>query len=198
MIQTAAAALAGQWAKDGVIQAADTEAYQYGLELMLSTLMNIAVMLGLSIAAGHAWLFVPYLAAFIPLRLSAGGYHAKRHSGCILFNAGTYFAGLSVMILLPTQATAILCIMESCFSLVVIVLFAPVPAKNKPLSAREHKRNRRISLSLGFLFLTLCVLFYSSNALAFIWSRMVFCGQAAATMLLMVEKIVSAINDLSI
>lgn len=194
MIQTTAAALAKQWARNGIIHAEDTEAYQYGLELMLSTLLNIAVMFGLSLAIGHAWLLVPYLAAFIPLRLSAGGYHAKHHVSCILFNAGIYFAGLSAVIMLPAQTAAILCIMESSLSLVMIVLFAPVPAKNKPLSARERKRNRRLSLGLGFMLLALCVLFYHSNVLAFTGCRMVFCGQAAATILLILEKASSALT----
>lgn len=198
MIRAAAVALSKLWAKNGVIHEADIEAYQYGLELMLSTLINIAVMIGLSIAFGNIWLFIPYLAAFIPLRLSAGGYHAKHHVSCILFNAGVYFAGLSAVIMLPAQTAAILCLMESSLSLVMIVLFAPVPAKNKPLSARERKRNRRLSLGLGFMLLVLCVLFYHSNVLAFTGCRMVFCGQAAAMILLILEIVTTAIGNLSI
>ena len=65
MIRAAAVALSKLWAKNGVIHEADIEAYQYGLELLLSTILNIAVMLGLSIAFRNVWLFIPYLAAFI-------------------------------------------------------------------------------------------------------------------------------------
>lgn len=194
MIQMTAASLAEQWARSGIIHAEDTAAYQYGLELMLSTPLNIAVMFGISIAIGHAWLLVPYLAAFIPLRLSAGGYHAKHHLSCILFNAGIYFAGLSAVIMLPTQAIAIFCIIESSLSLAVIVLFAPAPAKNKPLSERERKRNHQISLGLGLVLLILCALFYYSGVLAVTGCRMVFCGQAAAMTLLILEKVSSAVT----
>lgn len=186
------------WAKNSVIPANEMDAYQYGLELLLSTAANIAVMVILSAAAGHPWFFIPYIAAFIPLRLAAGGYHAKHHVSCILFNAGVYFAGLSAVIMLPAQTAAILCLMESSLSLVMIVLFAPVPAKNKPLSARERKRNRRLSLGLGFMLLVLCVLFYHSNVLAFTGCRMVFCGQAAAMILLILEIVTTAIGNLSI
>ncbi len=129
MIQSAAVALAKQWAKNGVIHEADIEAYQYGLELMLSTLINIAVMIGLSIAFGHVWLFIPYLAAFIPLRLSAGGYHAKHHLSCILFNAIVYFASLVAVNMLKEPVAILACIIESCVSLILIFLFAPVPAR---------------------------------------------------------------------
>ena len=74
MIQRATASLAKLWAKNGVIPANEMDAYQYGLELLLSTAANIAVMVILPATAGHPWFFIPYLAAFIPLRLSAGGY----------------------------------------------------------------------------------------------------------------------------
>lgn len=184
MIQSAAVALAKQWAKNGVIHEADIEAYQYGLELMLSTLINIAVMIGLSIAFGHVWLFIPYLVAFIPLRLSAGGYHAKHHLSCILFNAIVYFASLVAVNMLKEPVAILACIIESCVSLILIFLFAPVPARNKPLSTAERKRNRHTSLGLGFLFLILCMLFYYTQILEFTWCKILFCGQAAATLLL--------------
>lgn len=189
MIHSAAVALAKEWAKNGVIQEADTEAYQYGLELMLSTLINVAVMIGLSIVFGRTWLFIPYLLAFIPLRISAGGYHAKHHLSCILFNAIVYFTSLVAVTKLLTPTAILACIMESCVSLALIFFFAPVLAKNKPLSAAERKRNRYIALSLGFLFLILCMLFYYTQFLDFTWCRILFCGQANATILMIAEKL---------
>lgn len=190
MIQAVAAALSRLWAKNGVIPNEDIETYQYGLELLLSTTVNIAVMLSLSIVVGHAWLCVPYLAAFVPLRLSAGGYHAKHHFSCILFNAVFYFASLGAVNALSAPAANLACILESCFSLAVIFLFAPVPAKNKPLSAREQKRNQRVSLALGFLLLVLCAVFYNAHVLSLAWCKMLYCGQAAVTILAIVEKLI--------
>lgn len=184
MIQSAAEALAKQWAKNGVIHQADIEAYQYGMELMLSTLINIVVMIGLSIAFGHIWLFIPYLAAFIPLRLSAGGYHAKHHLNCILLNAIAYFTSLVAVSVLKEPVAILACIIESGVSLILIFLFSPVPARNKPLSTEERKMNRHISLGLGFLFLILCMLFYYTQILALTWCKILFCGQTTATLLL--------------
>lgn len=189
MIQAVAAALSRLWAKNGVIPNEDIETYQYGLELLLSTTVNLAVMLGLSIAVGHAWLCIPYLASFVPLRLSAGGYHAKHHFSCILFNTLFYFASLVAVNALSAPAANLACILESCFSFAVIFLFAPVPAKNKPLSAKEQKRNRRVSLAQGFLLLILCVVFYNAHVLSLAWCKMLYCGQAAATILLVAEKV---------
>lgn len=194
MIQAAAAAIVRLWAKTDVILEADAEAYQYGLELLFSTILNIAVMFGLSIAFGHVWLFVPYIVAFIPLRIFAGGYHANYHLSCILLNTIVYLVCLIAVNMLPTPVVILACIIESCFSFAMIFQFAPVPAKNKPLSVKEYKRNRHISLALGFLFLILCVLFYSIHVLEFRWCRMLYCGQAAATTLLILGKITTAAN----
>lgn len=122
MIQRAAASLAKLWAKNGVIPANEMDAYQYGLELLLSTTANIAVMVILSAAAGHPWFFIPYLAAFIPLRLSGGGYHAKHHLSCILFNAVAYGVSLMIGTMLAPSAAIVSCFLESCLSLAVFFL----------------------------------------------------------------------------
>lgn len=192
MIQTVAAALAEIWAKIGVINATEAEAYRYGVELMLSTILNLVIMLAISIGAGHAFLLIPYLAAFIPLRITAGGYHAKHHYSCMLLNAVMYSLGLFLADKLKEQAAIPLCFLECCFSLIVISLFSPVPARNKPLRAKEQKRDRQFSLFLGFMLLFLCVLFYSCDALASAWSKVFFCGQAASTVLLLKEIVSSA------
>lgn len=185
MIRAAAVALSELWARNGVIAAEDAEAYQYGLELLFSTVLNIVLMVVISIAAGHAWLFIPYLVAFIPLRLSAGGYHAMHHFSCIAFNTLVYSAGIVAASRLSAPGAVLACILVSGLSLVLIFLFAPVPAVNKPLSKKEHGRNRKISLALGFLLLLLCMILYFTNGLCSMWSKMMYCGQAVA-MLLMV------------
>jgi accessory gene regulator B len=189
MIRKAAVYLSKLWAESGVIPAGEEDAYQYGIELLFSTALNVIVMIFLSVVTGNTWLFIPYLIAFIPLRIFAGGYHAKHHYSCILFNAFVYFASLIAVNSLSTQTAVLACIIESCVSLALIFFLAPVPAKNKPLSTAEQKRNRYIALSLGFLFLILCMLFYYKQILELSWCRILFCGQASATILMIAEKL---------
>ena len=189
MIQSAATAIAKQWARNGIIHTEDREAYQYGVELLLSTLLNVVAMLSISIVIGDTWLFVPYLGSFIPLRLSAGGYHAKNNLCCILLNASIYIVGLTAVLLVPTYLFAPLCIAECCLSLVVSIVFAPVSARNKPLTTSEYKRNRRLSLALESLLLIVCLLLFYCDTLSYTMHRMIFCGQAASTTLIILEKL---------
>ena len=195
MIRTVASVITQQWIGNSIISVEDSEAYQYGLELVLSTLLNVGIMFALSIAIGHTWLFVPYLISFIPLRLRAGGYHAQHHSSCILFNAVTYFVWLIAAIVLPEQAATCLCVMECGFSLMFVSLFAPVPARNKPLSEMERRRNRQISIGINSILLVLCILSYYGDALTSIGLRMLFYGQAASTVSLLFERVLCTVAE---
>jgi accessory gene regulator B len=191
MIRKIAVACAEQWAKSGVIDKADIESYQYGMELAISTLLNLSIMIIVSAALGHPLLFIPYLVAFIPLRLSAGGYHAKHHLTCILFNALIYLVGITAVFELSVLTAKLSCIIGACISLAIAFLFAPIQARNKPLSPIEIRRNRNISICLEVILLVLCMLFYYTNLLEISWCKMLYCGQAAATMLLIMEKLAS-------
>lgn len=195
MIRTVASVITQQWVGNSIISAEDSEAYQYGLELVLSTLLNIAAMFALSIAIRHTWLFVPYLTSFIPLRLHAGGYHAQHHSSCILFNSVTYFVWLIAAIVLPEQIAMCLCVIECSLSLMFVFLFAPVPARNKPISEMERRRNRQISIGISSILLVLCGLSYYGDALTSIGLRMFFFGQAASTMSLLFERVLCTVAE---
>lgn len=188
MIRSIAIALAKHWAANGVIGESDKETYQYGLELLISTFINLVIMIGISIAFGHPLIIVPYLLAFIPFRLFAGGYHARNHLFCILFNAITYFVSCLIALHVEESTGILACVIEASVSLALVFLFAPVPAKNKPLTREEKKRNRIISLVLVLFLVLLCVIFYYMHILHDFFCRMLYCGEMVATILLLIGK----------
>ena len=58
--------------------------YEYGFELLFSTISTLSFVLLLSILysyVSHACIFLLY---FIPIRITAGGYHAKSYSRCFI------------------------------------------------------------------------------------------------------------------
>lgn len=194
MIHNISRSLAKRWAVHGVIKESDIEIYQYGLELIISTGINLLIMIGISFAFGEPLVVVPYLLGFVPQRIFAGGYHAKSHLFCILFNTVVYSVSCLVALKIE-QPTAILAsAIESCVSFALVFLFAPVPAKNKPLSTEEKKRNRTISLILSGLLLVLCIALYYLYLLGSTFCNMIFCGQLMATVLLLIGKTVESIG----
>ncbi len=74
---------AEKMAEHSVIEAKATHIYAYGLELLFSSLGGVVALIIISTVCGKPFLWIPYLAGFIPLRLSGGGYHAKTHFRCV-------------------------------------------------------------------------------------------------------------------
>lgn len=187
MIRRAAISLAKLWAEGGVIPLEEMDAYQYGMELLFSTALNIIIMIFLSVVSGNTGLFIPYLVTFIPLRIFAGGYHTKRHFSCILFNTIIYSASIFSVNIISSQTLGIFCFWESMISTIATFLFAPVPAKNKPLSDEEYRRGKFLSRVLTFIILVVTILLCISGKTGSIgWIMMCF-GQSSATVLLLME-----------
>ncbi len=196
MIHIISRSLAKRWAVCGVIKESDIETYQYGLELIISSGINLLIMIGISFAFGQPLVVVPYLIGFIPQRIFAGGYHAKSHLFCILFNTFVYSISCLVALNIEESAAILSSVIESCLSFALVFLFAPAPAKNKPLNIEEKKRNRTITLIISGLSLVLCIALYYSYLLGSTFCNMIFCGQLMATVLLLIGKSVESIGFL--
>ena len=142
-------------AEDGIIQSEKTSIYAYGLELMFSSAVGIIALFLVSVILGAPWLWIPYLAGFIPTRLTAGGYHAKTHYGCVVSFTLAY--ATAFFLLTVVGAFEVLTIILSIFALVTVIILAPVEARSKPIKDILRKRNRKNSILIGILNLILSV-----------------------------------------
>jgi accessory gene regulator B len=147
-------------------QKEDIEVYDYSLQILFSTVFNFVAVVAIALVTKTVWLSFIYLFGFIPLRLTAGGYHAKNHFRCFLVLMGTYAAFLLAVFFLPElvhQATAFAAI---AVSLVLIVVLAPVEDKNKPLSADEvksFKKKSRVAIVLYAVVIACLLLLLSKD-----------------------------------
>jgi len=101
--------------------------------------------LSISLRRPYDWLL--FLSSFVPLRTTAGGYHASTHLKCIVIGSLAFF-GLLVVSRLPLDWTVIVPVI-SVISFLLILLFSPVEARNKSLKVEQRKRNRIVSISFG-------------------------------------------------
>ena len=76
MIKKAAAGYVGWLCANGIVAPEKNKIYAYGMELVLSGLVNVLSVLLISILIFHPADGLLFLVAFIPLRTTAGGYHA--------------------------------------------------------------------------------------------------------------------------
>ena len=67
-----------------------TDVYRYGLEILFSSLCTTFSILIISCLPGSLGLGILYLFLTIPLKLTAGGYHANTYKKCFLISNFTF------------------------------------------------------------------------------------------------------------
>ena len=144
------------WADNQIIDAQKEEIYQYGLELLISTFLNCALMIVASCVIHIPFAFIPYTAVYVPLRLTAGGYHASNHLRCIAYTQCTFILFvLATKFLSEWEAYTLFPMII--LSGIIIFCFSPVESENNPLSAKEAKRARNRSYILELFVMSIAI-----------------------------------------
>jgi accessory gene regulator B len=133
---------------NGVIHKDDLEVCKYGVEIFLSTFLEISSILLISVFVGNFFETLIYFLAFVPLRIYAGGYHANTKTGCYLISLMVYFLFTQVMFFLPQQAYLITNLSCATISLIIILIAAPIIHHNKKTNETERKYYRKISINI--------------------------------------------------
>lgn len=155
MIHEAADRISNRWIKRNIISAELKPCYMYGMEIILSTLIGIAVILIISVVFRSFWTAVVFLVCFIPLRQLTGGYHASSYFRCNATFIGVYALNLLAVWLLPNSFWLAFFPLTAAAGTLVILQMGPVEHVNKPLSREEKRRAKKRAL---LLFLAECAL----------------------------------------
>lgn len=134
-------------AKNGLIPKDNIAIYQYGFELFISALISVILIVIIAGILGNVLLALIYLLGFIPIRVCAGGYHGRTHAECYLVFCLFFFA--CCLIALHVRFDRMFPMMSGVILLVTMIIFAPVEAKNKPLTEVRKKRNRKCAIILS-------------------------------------------------
>ena len=70
--------------RHGKISDTQINLYKYGFELLFSTVSTLSFILLLSVLGGYVSQAIVFLLYFIPVRIAAGGYHAKSYGRCFM------------------------------------------------------------------------------------------------------------------
>lgn len=132
----------------GIIREEDVPIYRYGLEAMYSSLLELLSILALAALIGNFWQTVLFFAAFIPLRLYAGGYHASTRLRCFLTSLVVYAAFTIMLEIVPVAWFVPLAFIGGAVSFLIVWLFAPVIHQNHRSGLKHQARFRRISIRI--------------------------------------------------
>lgn len=129
-----------------VIQNEKEKIYIYGFELLGSFVLSIVSILIWSSILGYCDAVLVFLLFFIPIRITAGGYHAKTYGSCFFW---TNFIALGSVLLslqlwkMFNNKLDIMMWMLFVIALLYIWKNAPVVSKKFPLRPEIVLRNQR-------------------------------------------------------
>ncbi len=173
-----------------IIAQNELEIYQYGFEIIISTIISLVICLTIGIILDISFYSFLFLIIFVPIRSITGGYHADSYLKCnIIFTIVTLFVlGFSKFLWINRGLTFSTNLVTLFVSFIIILIYAPVENKNKPLNKTLKKRNRILSVLATFIIILIDTILYNK----FIYfSTIVTLTLVVITLLIVIEKILS-------
>lgn len=162
-----------------VIDSDDAETYQYGNEIIISSIIDLLIVIILGLIYKELLNAALFFISFLLLRTFGGGYHADTYLKCKII----YTIDISLILFLSKYASLIynlyIMFLILIFSFTVFFSIAPVENSNKRLSKTEIEKNSQKSkvvsiilcLAIGVAYyynkgisLTLLLTFFSVSA----------------------------------
>ena len=153
-----------------IIPAEDKEVYEYSFEVLLSMLVSFVVLFTIAIVTGTVANTMVYLAGFMPLRVVAGGYHAKTHFRCLVILMCAYVAFLLLQHMILTAFLMYVIVFSTIVSVILVFIFAPADDSNKPMTEAEKifsKKKSRILIVCCAVAVSLLITFIVELSVAF-------------------------------
>lgn len=163
--------------ENGNINREDEEVYQYALKSVLILGGNILLSLIIGACMDELGYCVLFLVTLIPLRSDAGGYHASNLFVCYLLSFISLIMTMIWVRETGTIQTVVVSLIAS-VSLLLIIIFAPLDSKNKPIEGRERRIIRKRAREIVCMeWIAAWLLFIFSPSAAYtVWSAIVWCG----------------------
>lgn len=143
--------------RSNVVKEEDAEIYIYGINQILTSVLNVSSALIIGLILGTFFEVMVFMAAYIPLRIFAGGYHAKTPLRCYIFSLIMLIVvsiGMKYLILSEWAYYAVLSA-----ALLIVLAISPVEDKNKPLDEIEHKVYKKRALIIAATELVISIIF---------------------------------------
>lgn len=160
MISEVSKRTAGFLSKNMIIETEYEEVYVYGIEILLSTILNFIVAFIIALISHEFVACLINLIAFVTIRIYAGGYHADTHLGCMTTLVGVLLIFIFVIKLVSLKLMMMLSPIMLIISAIIIFKYAPVEHPNKPLSDKKKLKLRRKALISLLIWILFCMCFY--------------------------------------
>lgn len=147
--------------RSGIVREEDAEIYIYGINQILVSVLNVSSALIIGLILGMLLESIIFMAAYIPLRSFAGGYHAKTPLRCYILSLIMITVVLSGIKYLHTANIFYYSVLAA--AVLTVLLLSPVEDKNKPLDEIEKKVYKKSVVIIGTIEFVICFIFKVIN-----------------------------------
>lgn len=174
--------------KDLEIQQNIQEIYQYGIELTLSTILNIFWIVLTSAVLSDIFSGLIFLGVFMIIKPFAGGYHAKTYFMCnamfILTFLLVWIAGRGVAAIPDIKLAYRVLEAIVLLGLIPIIIFSPIENENKSLDKNKRKRYRIASIAIYIIAALLALIIQFINIK---YGAMITLSLSAVSIMMIIE-----------
>ncbi len=166
----------------------DKEYYQYGIEITLSSKLNIVLVVGIGAVCGRLSESLIFLVCFVLIRQFTGGFHANTYFKCNLILCISFLTVLSFYIMTSKFIDTYFSVLITFLCVAFILAKCPIEHPNKPIPKGRKKFHKIIAASLGA--------FYGLVGTILIWFSNTYGALILYTLLLvMVLIVISDVSD---
>lgn len=144
-----------------VIKEEDAEIYIYGINQILVSVLNVSSALIIGLVFDMFLESIIFMAAYIPLRSFAGGYHAKTPLRCYILSLIMITIILAGIKYLPVANIVYYSVLAA--TVLIVFLLSPVEDKNKPLDEIEQKVYKKSAIIISAVEIVICLIFRLIN-----------------------------------
>lgn len=164
-----------------IIPEQDKEIYRFGFVLMLRIILNVLTLLFIGTCFNMIVESITFLICSLMLRSYSGGFHSDNPVICFLISV---LATISMLFVIKSgmwsvQFSCVLIVL----SLGVILRYAPVEHKNKPLEEIERKIYRKRLWGIVCVLIFVMFMFIFMNKLFLLYSGSISFGMTAIMIL---------------
>lgn len=126
--------------------------YRYGIEISISSLLNIVLVVIAGILIHHIIESIVFLSLFILIRSFTGGYHADTYFRCNLLMCITFILTALANSIFSNKFSLLIIIVLICVTELIVSILGPIENKNKPIDD-----SKRIKLKIIGIVITLII-----------------------------------------
>jgi accessory gene regulator B len=147
--------------KNEVIEVEQKDIYAYGYEVILSSILNLSLVLVSGILLHQIPNAIIFYLVFVITRLYSGGYHANSYLKCNVIFVMVFLITIAVSKLLYQEMSFVYLLVFLSIYIGSILEYAPIENANKKLTDEDKLKFRKISIGIsGCWTLIVCILYF--------------------------------------